>query len=1034
MRTRILSRHPLTFAVAACLAMPASVMAQTSQNVPPPQTTTTPPVQTQTDTDTTARSLDTVTVTGSRISRAGFDTLEPAQVIDRESIEQLGITNVADSLFRQPGFGAGASSRGAQASFGAGVNFISRFGLGSNRELTLVNGRRFVSSNPPTQFGPASGGLQVDLNAIPTALIERIESIGIGGAPTYGSDAITGVTNLILRKDFEGVETSMGVGATTYGDNIRFNLSSTFGKNFADGRGNFTVTAAHDRSNGVLANARDYYRQNYAIVPNPNAALMAQFMPGRNPATDGRLSTGVGFDTGTADGIPANIYIRDRAYSGMTFGGMLFPATGGTVKNNAGQLLGFGPNRDQYFQFNSQGRLVSYDPGTPFGTSMQSSGGDGLRINDTAQLISDLDRSNVFATGRFDFNDNISAFTELSWFRSKALEIADQSIYNSPYFGGLSRPLTFSINNPFINAEDRARLAALGVTSFRLSRASRDIVENNASSSSTIKRIVLGLDGYFDIGQRMAQWEVTINHGRGDFEYGGFALNQQRFINAINVRRDASGNIVCDSSVAGTVADPACVPLNLFGLNSPSDAAKAYVTVPTLARADNQQTVFNANMTLGLFDLPGGEFQVNGGYEQRHEKGSFTPDAFQQAGLGRAVPISAISGSFKTKEIFLEALAPIFGGERSYPGLRRLEVTLKGRRVDNSLAGLFNAYTYGLQYEPMDGLQLRGNKTRSFRAPSIVELFQPVSTAFFAIPELCTPGNIGGGLVPDIRRRNCASFFAAYPGVDPATFAANPGTQQGTSGGNLNLKNEKADSWTAGIVFQPSFVRGLTIAADYYKIDLTDAITSLSPAQIASACFDNPNFNAASPNTANEYCAMISRDPATARANGISTQRINGQVLNFRGWTGEVRYSLNLADHGWGQGRVNLGFFAYLPKSFKSQATPVVPASEFIGSYDYPKRQFQWSAGYAGQHWMYGLAANYNSSTLLDVESTNLPEQRDIYQRPSFTTWDGYLGFKFNDQVRVNLSVVNLRNQIGPFPFVADSLGRRYMLTSTYKF
>ncbi|WP_245979016.1 TonB-dependent receptor domain-containing protein [Solilutibacter pythonis] len=973
-------------------------------------------------------------MTGSRILRAGFDTLEPAQVISREEITQLGITNVAESLFRQPGFSAGASYRGDQSGFGAGVNFISRFGLGSNRELTLVNGRRFVSSNPPTQFGPASGGLQVDLSAIPTALIERVESIGIGGAPTYGSDAITGVTNLILRKDFEGVETTMGFGSTTYGDNIRFNFSSTFGKNFSDNRGNFTITASHDRNNGVLANSREFYRQNIAIVPNPNADMIKKFMPGRDPATDGRLSPGVGFDTSSADGIPGSVYIRNRTLSAITFGGMLLPATGNLIKNGAGQLLGFGPGSDQYFQFNSSGRLATFDPGMPFGTRMQSSGGDGMRLNDTIQLISDLDRSNVFATGRYDFTDSIRAFAELSWFKSKALEIADQSIYNGPYFSNLSLPLTFSIDNPFINPEDRATLAALGVTSFRLSRASRDIVENNSSSTSTIKRIVFGLDGIFDIGSRQAQWEVSINHGRGNFEYGGYALNQQKFINAINVRRDTNGNIVCDSSVTGTVADPACVPLNLFGLNSPSAEAKAYVTTPTLAHAANQQTVFNANMTVGLFDLPGGEFKVNGGYEQRHEKGSFTPDAFQQAGLGRSVPIQAISGSFKTREIFVEALAPIFGGDRSYPGLNRLEVTLKGRRVNNSLAGLFDAYTYGLQYEPFAGLQLRGNKTRSFRAPAIVELFQPVSTAFFSIPEACTPSNIGGGQTPDIRRRNCQAFFAAYPGVDPSTFAANSGTQQGTSGGNLNLRNEQAESWTAGIVFQPTFVKGLTMAVDYYKINMTEAITSLRAAQIVSACFDNPNFNANDPKNGNEFCKMISRDPSTGVANSIRTQRVNGQLLNFKGWTGEVRYSLNLADYGWGEGRINLGFFGYFPKSLQSQVTPVVPPAESIGSYGYSRRQYQWSAGFVGKHWMYGLAANYNSSTILDVQASNLPEQRDIYTRPSFTKWDGYLGYKFNEKVRVNLSIINLRNKIGPYPFVDDSLGRRYMLTSTYKF
>lgn len=1014
----MLHRHPLALAVLASLLSPALALAQSTPESEQPVAATTSAAPTK------GAELDKITVTGSRISRAGFDTLEPAQVIARENIEQLGITNVADSLFRQPGFSAGASSQGSQSSYGAGVNFVSRFNLGSNRELVLVNGRRFVSSNPSTQFGPAGAGLQVDLSVVPTALIERVESIGIGGAPTYGSDAITGVTNLILRKDFEGVEASMGIGATDKGDNIRFNISSTFGQNFADGRGNFTVTAAHDRSNGVLRMARDFYRDSLAFAPNPNAAVMSALMPGRNPATDGRYLTHIGFNANGTDGVPAEILIRNHRYSGMTWGGLLFPATGGVVKNAAGELRGFGANADQYYHFDTTGNLVSYNPGTAFGTSLVASGGDGLRINETSQITSDLVRSNLYVTGNFEVNDNVSLFAEASFFKAKAREIVDQSIYNAPYFGGLSGPLTFSVNNPFLNAEARNTLTGLGVTQFRLSRASRDLVENNATSDSKIQRYVIGARGYFDIGQRSADWEVSLNHGRADFEYGQNSLVQQNFINAINVTTDANGNIVCDSSVAGTTVDAACVPLNLFGEGQMSDAAKAYVTRHNVSRAENRQTVFNANMTVGLFDLPGGEFKVNGGYEHRREKAAFLPDSFAQQGLGRAVGIPPISGEYHTNEVFLEALAPLFA---DVPGINRLDLTLKGRHVRNSLAGNFNAFTYGLQYEPIAGVQLRGNKTRSFRAPAIVELFQPVSTAFFSIPEPCATNNISGGSNPSVRQQNCQAFFNAL-NIDGSTFTANPGTVQGTSGGNPNLKNEVADSWTAGIVWQPSFAPGLTVAADYYSIDLRDVITSLEPRDIAPACFDNPSFNTADVLNANVYCSMISRDLSTGRANGIATQNINGPTLNYRGWTGEVRYLWNLQDHG----KLLLGFQGYFPKRLLQQKTPVV-SDESVGEFGYAKRQYQWSANWTGQHWSAGLAATYNSATVYDLTHSPI-ESRDFYVRDSHTTWDANIGYRFSENARVNFSVMNLRNQLGPFPYVTDALGRRYMLSTTFKF
>lgn len=621
-------------------------------------------------------------------------------------------------------------------------------------------------------------------------------------------------------------------------------------------------------------------------------------------------------------------------------------------------------------------------------------------------------------------------FGEVTWYKAKALELVDQSVYNAVYFpaSGNSGALAFSINNPFLNAEDRATLQALGVNTFYLSRASRDLVINNARSESDIRRFVAGAKGYFDIGQRSADWEVSINHGRADFDYYNTQLHRQNFINAINVTTNANGVIVCDSSVAGTTVDAACVPLNLFGEGNASQAARDYVTHTVRTQATNKQTVFNANMTLGLFDLPGGEFKVNGGYEYRREEASFIPSAFQQQGLGRAVPIPAVTGKYHTNEVFLEALAPLFA---EVPGVNRLDLTLKGRHVRNSLAGNFNAFTYGLQYEPVAGVQLRGNKTRSFRAPAILELFQPVSTAFFTIPEPCTASNINGGSNPALRRSNCNAFFNAY-GIDPATFSANPASQQGTSGGNPNLKNEIANSWTAGIVLQPGFAPGLTIAADYYNIKLEDVITTLTPTDIAQACFDNPQFNTADVNNANAYCSLISRDPATGQANGIRTQRLNGPSMVSKGWTGEVRYSFDLQQRG----RINLGFFGYFPRTLQQQKTPVVVPDEYVGEIDYAKRQYQWSAGWSGKHWSAGLSATYNSATVRDVQisAAAAADSRDFFRKDSHTSWDGHVGYRFNDNVRVNLSVLNLRNSIGPFPYVDDALGRRYMLTTTFKF
>jgi outer membrane receptor protein involved in Fe transport len=394
---------------------------------------------------TEEQELETITVTGSRIKRAGLDTLEPATSIGREDISRRGNTNVADSLNELPGFGAGITPEGGQAGFGAAVNFVNRFGLGSARTLTTVNGRRFVSSNPVTIFGSGPPGLQVDLNAIPTQLIERVDNLTVGGAPVYGSDAIAGVVNVILRQDYEGTEVGMTYGLTSRGDNERVNVRALTGFNFADGRGNVTLSASVDTSDGVNQIERELFRRAPLFGVNPLATALG-LQPGRTPQNDGRVNTSIPFNTGPADGIPNAVLIYNRRLSQLTPGGLLFPATGGTLLDpnattNGGILRGFGPDSRTLLQFDRNGNAVTYNQGTPFGNT-DASGGDGWYLVENGQIISDLNRASIFSNGGFDFTDSTRGYYEALFFRSEGVEINDQPIFNATQFGGLSAPLT----------------------------------------------------------------------------------------------------------------------------------------------------------------------------------------------------------------------------------------------------------------------------------------------------------------------------------------------------------------------------------------------------------------------------------------------------------------------------------------------------------------------------------------------------------------------------------------------------------------
>lgn len=974
--------------------------------------------------------LDTITVTGSRIPRAGFDTLEPASVISREAIEARGLTNIGDAINEAPSFGVGATPEAGQSSFGVGVNFANQFGLGTARTLSLVNGRRIVSSNTPTIFGPAGPGLQVDLNVIPTQIVDRVESVAVGGAPTYGSDAIAGTINIITRRDYEGAEVSATYGISEESDNIRKNVNGVFGTNIANGRGNLVVSASYDSIDGVLLTDRDWGAAAYSFRGNPCASTVAA---GRTPENDGRVNTGVPFQTCTpsaaADGIPNSVLIRNDRFNTFTAGGLLL-------------------NRN--LQFNGAGDIVAFDRGTPFGTNANtatnSSGGDGFNLSETAQLTSDVERRSGTANFSFNLNDDVRLFAEGLIYNANSLELVDQSIYNVNLFGGLSAPIGFSDAYPLLTDQNRSVLAANNITSFQLSRASRDLVENNARAETELYRTVVGLDGAFGIGDRYYRWEVSVNQGKNDSTFFQTVLNQQNFINALNVAV-VDGRVVCSTTpTPGLVipgggtprADAACVPLNLFGEGRSSPEARAYVTDEVLTRTELEQTVFNANIGGDLFDMWGGPAGFNVGFERRIEKGDFQPDFFQQQGLGRAVPITPLTGSFSTKEVFGEFILPFVDAASEIPMLNRFDITGKFRRVDNTVNGEFDAYTIGFQYRPIEDLELRGNITRSLRAPAITELFTPVAEIFTAVPDPCDTRNVGGGTNPAVRQANCQAFYQAF-GLNPNDFTsvAVNATIRGVTGGDPNLLNEDSKAKTAGIVWQPSFIDGLRMSLDWYRIDIDDVIANLNAAAIATGCFDNPDFNASDVRNANRFCSLIVRRD-DGQIDGITTGFVNGGFQDFTGWQSEILYTKDLSDWGLnagGRGTVALNLFKLdrLENSINNIVTNV-DAGE-LGNSEY---RGQVSFAYDQDRWGVNWQANYTGSAVFNV--TNTPETFDILGPGAYWLHNAGVRFDVAENGTLRLAVTNVFNEDPPVPTLGNSagvydiLGRRYTVSFDWKF
>lgn len=963
-----------------------------------------------------------IVVTGSRIRLPNLQSNYPIVTIGSQYLEERNLTNVADALNNQPGFRGSVTPNGAQGSFGQGVNFVNALGLGSNRTLTLINGRRFVTSNVTTLFGQGSQGTQVDLNVINTLLVDHVDNISIGGAPVYGSDAIAGTVNIILRDRYNGVIATALSGVTEQGDGFRYNLSLVAGTNFAGGRGNVTIAYSRDRQDGILYNDRDFLRQNLGNATNPTSAQAAALgrAAGITYLNDGRVNTGIGFNDSTTDGFPGTVLARDLSIYYLTQGGLI------TATNAAGAAA------VQNYQFDASGNLVRFNRGIVF-PGINASGGDGFRFNDYSQVTSNLKRDIYNAFAHFDVSDALQFFVETEYFHSRGDELVQQPTFNSNLFSGSSGPLTFSVNSPFLTTQARSQLQALGVTVFQVSRASADLADLTGFSTTDIYRVVGGARGDFHIGGRNFNYEISGNYGRTDITDTSQDLNRQNFINAVNVTTNGAGQIVCtatpttQAAPGGTpVADPNCVPLNLLGAGLSSQAARNYVIATNKALSRLQQYVVTANVGGSPFSIFGNEAGFNVGYEHRNEVGRFTPSTFQQLGLGRSVAIAPVAGSYNVDEVFGEATIRIVQPQNNIGFINRLELTASGRHVDNTVNGSFFAWSAGGTFAPIRDIAFRGNYTKSFRAPAITELFLPQSNSFVTVPDLCSVANRNAGPAPATRARNCAAFLAAFPNATPLDAAA--ATVPGVSGGNANLQNEVSRSFTYGAVIQPRFIPGLSISADYIDIRIANPISNLTVATIASACFDNADFNTADPANGNAFCSQIKRytaaDGGTAvnggsRAGqvvnnpanpGVVSGFVNGNRIFFSGIQGSVNYTTAL--HGLNlPGRFEIGVDGLYVRRRLVDITGVAPLRT-DGTFGDPKFQAEGNVRYYND--TFGLSTSVNFiGRQIATRAALSPDLREFNTLKSYATVSSSIWINAGRQFRLTLNVDNLFNRVG---------------------
>jgi outer membrane receptor protein involved in Fe transport len=1005
-----------------------------------------------------------ITVTGSRIRLPNLTANEPTTTIDSSYIENRNFINVADALNDLPQIRGSVTPNGAQSAFGQGVNFVNNFGLGSNRTLTLVNGRRVVSSNTPSLFGPGAPGLQVDLNVIPTALIKQIDIASTAGAPVYGSDAIAGTINIILDDQYEGLSLNATSSITEEGDGFSYRFEGVYGTSFADDRGHLQVSSFYTQTDGILQSARQVFLDELTVQANL--------------INDGRLNPNLAFDTGPTDGNPATAVFRGlRLFPISNFGVIFSPSALTTnplfnpigVTTSAASPTGVAGG-GQAFGFDAAGNLVPYTVGTrilalgqpdpvtgvrPTSPSGNNAiGGDGFRFSEFGQLTSDLRRfgANIFLN--YDVTENINVFVEAQYYDARADELTQQPTFNTRLFdgqmGSVSGGLTFNIDNPFLTDQARGVLQAAGRTTFEVSRANVGFADLTGFSETELLRGVVGARGDFELAGKDWNWEVSLNYGQSEVTDFRQDINAQNFINATNVGRDANGNIVCTTTpttlaqslplVPRPIADPRCVPFNFFG-NQASAAAIDYVIEDTQSNSLLEQTVVNANVGGTLFRLFGNDVGVNVGYEYRKEEGEFTPSEFEQEGRGRGAAVTPISGAFELNEVFGEVNVPLITPENDAL-IESAIVYGRGRYVDNSINGGFFSWAVGGSIAPVRDIEIRGNFTRSFRAPALAELFLPQANAFAFIPDLCVAGAITGGPNPTARERNCNAFLAAFPMIQRPQQAAVASVPI-IVGGNQNLDNEQADSWSVGAIIKPWFLPNFSVTVDYINISISDPIAQLTAAQINQACFDNDSFDLNDPANGNQFCSLIRREAsgevvANPQNPGVRTGFVNGNAVDYEGILGSLLYTTSLEDLGIA-GSVQLRGDLSVVLNRVVDNTGVAPSRSDAVLGD-PTWSGQFTANYLGKNWGFGSVVNYTGQQLFSRFDRTV-DAREFDKLEDYVVVDFNVYFETDDDFRFNVVVNNAfdRRCQDYFGFcipasINDAFGRTFSASVTKRF
>ena len=834
-----MSKNPLRTAIECVLyasgAAAAGVTgAAYAQNAAPAQTNQQQQPQT----------LQTIVVTGSHIRRVDLETSNPVVAVTAQQIQQTGKLTLGDVVQQLPVITGGIETPNVNNGGGSGQTLVGLRGLGSSRTLVLIDGQRVI---------------QNDLNSIPASAVERIEVLTDGASAVYGSDAIGGVINIILKSNYQGAQFQANYGISDKGDAARQGASFTFGQ--TSDKGSILAGVDYNKFDPLYQAQRDFSK---------NAVSLAA------TTTDG-----------SSVALPGSGVIAVKGGSSYAARNKIhYPGSSCNLSlNQSAATPTTNPTLADYHCFDN--------------------GQDKYNYASVNLIMTPQERTNAFFKGTYHLSDNIDFYgTYYHQKASSASNLAPAVVGSGPGFDTGLKISAQNYWNPF--GVDFSGPSGNTYTGRMFPAGDRHF-----ANQFNVDQLISGFKGNFNIGEQNWQWDVGYNYGHISQIITNYGLPNQNVLNQAFGPSflNADGVVQCGTPTA-PISLGDCTPANPFNLyNSNTQAVIQAAAAPALIDVWNIERTMHADVSGGLFDLPAGTVQLAGGvsYRKEYTNNIVSNDLLLNPVTGTCILGSACSaklqGGYNVKEAYAEVFIPVL---KDIPFIHALNVTLGDRYSKYSTFGSTNNWKIGVEYRPIEDLLLRGTVSTVFRAPGIGDVFgPPISSAPLLSADPCDHITVANPA--------CANVPTDGTFVNQLVAAGQQlkALTSGSAYAGFPLGPENGKSFDFGAVYSPHFVPGLSASVDVWRIYLDNVITTVGAQSVVNLCFNGQA----------QFCPMISRS-ANPTSAGQITQILLPTANLGRFDVKGVDWAINYRLPQFSFGQFNVGLTGTYMKQAKVQSAP----------------------------------------------------------------------------------------------------------------